>query len=98
MKVSIITATYNSQSTIRDTVESVLSQTHTDFEHIIVDGLSRDNTLSIIKEYEDIYNGRLSIVSERDNGIYDAMNKGLARATGDIVGILNSDENKLIND
>lgn len=92
MKISIVTATYNSQSTIRDTLESVLSQTYSDFEHIIVDGLSSDDTLAIIKEYEPQYKGRISIVSEPDKGIYDAMNKGIARATGDVVGILNSDD------
>lgn len=92
MKISIITATYNSGVTIRDTLESVLSQTYTDFEHIIVDGKSYDDTIAICREYEKKYDGRLRIVSERDKGIYDAMNKGLRMATGDIVGILNSDD------
>ena len=92
MKISIITATYNSAKTVRDTIESILKQTHTDFEHIIVDGLSKDNTLEIVKSYEKEYNGRLKIISEKDSGLYDAMNKGVKLATGDIIGILNSDD------
>lgn len=92
MKISIITATWNSGATLRDTMESVLSQNFTDYEHIIVDGNSKDNTLSIIKELEPRYNGRLKWTSETDKGIYDAMNKGIAMATGDVVGILNSDD------
>lgn len=92
MKVSIITATYNSESTIRSTIESVLAQTYTDWQHIIVDGGSTDSTLSIIDEYRDAYNGRITLVSESDRGIYDAMNKGLDLANGDVVGILNSDD------
>lgn len=92
MKISIITATWNSGETLRDTLESVLSQSFQDFEHIIVDGLSRDNTLKIVKELEPKYNGRLKIVSEKDKGLYDAMNKGIAMADGDVIGILNSDD------
>ena len=92
MKISIVTATFNSAKTIKDTIESVLNQTHQDFEHIIVDGGSRDETMSIVKSYEAIYNGRLRYISERDDGIYNAMNKGLKMATGDIVGTLNSDD------
>ena len=92
MKISIITATYNSGKTLRDTLESVLSQTYGDFEHLIIDGGSSDNTLDIVKEYEPRYVGRLRWISERDRGIYDAMNKGIALATGEVVGILNSDD------
>lgn len=92
MKISIITATWNSGATLRDTMESVLSQSFTDYEHIIVDGNSKDNTLSIIKELEPRYNGRLKWISESDKGLYDAMNKGIAMATGDVIGILNSDD------
>ena len=92
MKISIITATYNSEKTLRDTLESVLNQTYDDYEHIIVDGLSKDNTMKIVKEYEQKYNGRLRYISEKDSGIYDAMNKGIKMATGDIIGILNSDD------
>ncbi|MDE6175052.1 MAG: glycosyltransferase, partial [Duncaniella sp.] len=92
MKISIITATWNSGSTIRDTLESVLRQTYTQIEHIIVDGGSSDNTMDIVRELEPLYQGRLRYVSEPDRGIYDAMNKGIAMATGDIIGILNSDD------
>lgn len=92
MKVSIITATYNSASTVRDTIESILKQTHQDWELIIEDGLSRDDTLSIVKEYEPKCQGRMRIFSEKDEGIYDAMNRGIAHATGDVIGILNSDD------
>lgn len=92
MKISIVTATYNRADTIRDTIESILSQTYQDWEHIIIDGASKDNTLDVIKEYEDRYNGRLVLVSEPDHGIYDAMNKGIKFATGDVIGILNSDD------
>lgn len=92
MKISIITATYNSSTTLRDTMESVLSQNYSNWQHIIVDGGSMDNTLEIIKKYEPKYNGRLKWISERDRGLYDAMNKGIAIADGDIIGILNSDD------
>lgn len=92
MKISIITATYNSEKTIKDTIESILKQTYTNYEHIIVDGLSKDNTMQIIKEYEGKYNGKLKYVNEKDSGLYDAMNKGIKMATGDIIGILNSDD------
>lgn len=89
MKVSLITVTYNSESTIRDTLQSVFGQKNVDVEYIIIDGKSSDNTLSIIEEYRD----QISVfVSEKDKGIYDAMNKGISLATGDIVGILNSDD------
>lgn len=92
MKISIITATYNSGKTLRDTMRSVLSQSYPDWEHIIVDGGSKDNTIDIIKEFEPEYSGRLRWISEPDKGIYDAMNKGIAMADGDVVGILNSDD------
>ncbi|MBD5334082.1 MAG: glycosyltransferase, partial [Bacteroides sp.] len=77
MKISIITATYNSGATLRDTMESVLAQDYDDFEHIIVDGCSKDNTLEIVRELEPLYGGRLRWISEPDRGIYDAMNKGI---------------------
>lgn len=92
MKLSIITVTYNSGKTLRDTIESVLSQTYTNYEYIIVDGASKDNTIDIIKEYEPKFNGRMLWISEPDKGIYDAMNKGIKMATGDAVGLLNSDD------
>ncbi len=92
MKISIITVTYNSSKTLKDTLESVLKQTYKNYEHIIVDGLSKDNTMQIVKEYEEKYNGKLIYISEKDSGLYDAMNKGIKMATGDIIGILNSDD------
>lgn len=98
MKITIITATYNSGGTVRNTLESVLEQTYADFEHLIVDGASKDNTLDIVKEYLPRYHGRLRYISEPDKGIYDAMNKGIAMATGDVVGILNSDDFYTAND
>lgn len=92
MKISIITASYNSGKTIRHTVESVLRQTYPDFEYIVVDGGSTDNSIDIVKEYQVAFKGRLKWISEKDKGIYDAMNKGIRMATGDVVGILNSDD------
>ena len=92
MKISIITATYNSEKTLKDTLDSVLKQTYKDYEHIIVDGMSKDNTMQIVKEYEEKYDGKLKYISEKDTGLYDAMNKGIKMATGDIIGILNSDD------
>lgn len=92
MTISIITATFNSGVTLRDTFESVLAQTYKDIEYIVVDGKSKDNTIEIIKEYEPRFNGRMRWISEPDKGIYDAMNKGIAIATGDVIGILNSDD------
>jgi glycosyltransferase involved in cell wall biosynthesis len=89
MKISIITVSYNSSATIRDTIASVLSQTYTDFEYILVDGNSTDGTLDIIQSYQ---HPNMRWISEPDKGIYDAMNKGVQMATGDIVGILNSDD------
>lgn len=92
MKISIITVTYNSENTLKDTLESVLNQTYQNYEHIIIDGMSKDNTMKIVKEYEEKYNGKLKYISEKDTGLYDAMNKGIKMATGDIIGILNSDD------
>ena len=92
MTISIITATYNSGKTLCDTLDSVLRQTYSDYEHIIIDGASSDDTLAIVREYEARYKGRLSYISEPDKGLYDAMNKGLALAAGNVVGILNSDD------
>ena len=89
MKVSIITATYNSESTIIDTIKSLELQTYIDIEYIIVDGLSTDSTIELIKKHSS----RVStFIIEKDKGIYDALNKGLAAATGDIVGFLHSDD------
>ena len=92
MKISIITATYNSGRTLRHTIESVLRQTYQDIEYLIVDGCSKDDTLEIVKDYESKFGDKMRWISEPDNGIYDAMNKGLRMATGDVVGILNSDD------
>lgn len=92
MKISIITTTCNSAATISDTLESVLSQTHKDWELIIQDGLSQDETLSVVRRYEPLFGEKMRIFSEKDEGLYDAMNRGIARATGDVVGILNSDD------
>jgi glycosyltransferase involved in cell wall biosynthesis len=89
MKVSIITVCFNSASTIKKTILSVLSQTYLNIEFIIIDGNSKDNTLEIIKTHED----EISIlISEPDKGLYDAMNKGISVATGNLIGILNSDD------
>lgn len=87
-KISIITVTYNSSLTIADTLKSVESQKYKNIEHIIVDGKSTDDTVDIIKSFPHINKW----VSEKDAGLYDAMNKGLKLATGDIIGILNSDD------
>lgn len=92
MRISVITATYNSGRTIGDTLESVLRQTYSDVELIVVDGASRDDTMDVVRRYEPRFGGRLRWTSEPDRGIYDAMNKGIARATGDVIGILNSDD------
>ncbi len=88
MKVSIITVVYNNVSTIRKAIESVLSQDYNDIEYIIIDGGSTDGTVDIIIEYGD----RVKYVTERDHGLYDAMNKGIRLSSGDVVGILNSDD------
>lgn len=92
MKVSLVTVTFNSDQTLRDTIQSVFNQTYSNIEYIIIDGLSKDNTVEIIRKYEPQFQGRLKWISERDNGLYDAMNKGIRMSTGDIVGIINSDD------
>lgn len=92
MKFSLITVTFNSSVTLRDTIQSVLLQTYPDIEYIIVDGLSEDATIDIIKEYEPLFHSRLNWISEKDQGLYDAMNKGFKMATGEIIGIINSDD------
>jgi glycosyltransferase involved in cell wall biosynthesis len=88
-KISIITVVWNNALTIRDAIDSVLSQTYKDREYIIVDGASTDGTVDIVKSYGDKIT---KFISEPDKGLYDAMNKGIGLATGDIVGILNSDD------
>ena len=89
MKVSIITVVKNNVSTIKHAIESVLGQTYNNIEYIVIDGDSTDGTYDIVEKYNDKIN---KFISEKDNGLYDAMNKGLKHATGDIVGILNSDD------
>lgn len=88
MKISIITVCYNSEETISDTIQSVLSQDYKDVEYIIVDGKSTDRTLEIIQSIKS----RIKLISEKDRGIYDAMNKGINIASGDVIGILNADD------
>ena len=92
MKFSIITICFNSEKTIERTIKSVLAQTCRDYEYIIVDGASKDSTLDIVKRYEPMFEGRMKWKSEPDKGIYNAMNKGIKRASGDIIGIVNSDD------
>jgi glycosyltransferase involved in cell wall biosynthesis len=89
MKISIITVCYNSAATLEKTILSVAHQTYKDIEYIIVDGNSNDGTLELIKKHEDKIS---KWISEPDKGLYDAMNKGIALATGDLIGILNSDD------
>lgn len=89
MKISVITVAYNSASTIADTVCTVASQTYTDIEHLVVDGNSTDETVQTVQAYQ---HPRLILSSEPDKGIYDAMNKGMLRCTGDIIGFLNGDD------
>lgn len=88
MTISIITASFNSEKTIGDTLESVKCQEYNNIEHLVIDGLSTDNTLHIVGQYSHI----ARVISGKDKGIYDAMNKGLQVATGEVIGILNSDD------
>lgn len=92
MKFSIITVCYQSEKTIERTIKSVLAQTYKDYEYIIVDGCSKDRTLDIVKKYEPLFEGRMKWKSEPDKGIYDAMNKGIERSSGEMIGIVNSDD------
>ena len=92
MLVTIITPSFNSEKTIRRTIESVLNQTYQNIEYIIIDGASTDQTVKIAKSYEEAFGGRMYIVSEPDEGIYDAMNKGIRMAKGELIGIVNSDD------
>lgn len=89
MKISIITVCYNSEHNLQDCINSIKKQVHGDIEYIIIDGNSTDKTMSVINHNENIVN---LFLSEPDNGLYDAMNKGLSLATGDVVGFLNSDD------
>ena len=88
-KITIITVVKNGEKYLEKNIKSLINQSYQNYEHIIIDGLSKDKSLEIAKKYKDkIY----KIISEKDNGIYDAMNKGIKNATGDIIGILNSDD------
>ncbi len=98
MKISIITATFNSGRTVGDTLESVLGQDYSDYELIIKDGGSKDDTLDICRSYESRFAGRMRIIEGVDGGLYDAMNQGIAAASGEVVGILNSDDYFTSND
>lgn len=89
MKISVITATWNSEATVKDTIRSLRAQTYTDVEYLVIDGGSTDKTLEIVERNRDKVD---YFVSEKDSGIYDALNKGIAAATGDIVGFLHSDD------
>ncbi len=91
-KFSIITIAYNSGKTIERTIKSVLEQSFPDYEYIVVDGLSSDNTLEIVKKYEPLFEGKMKWMSEKDKGIYNAMNKGIRMASGNVIGIVNSDD------
>jgi glycosyltransferase involved in cell wall biosynthesis len=92
MKISIITVCFNSIKSIRTVFQSVLSQIDIDLEYILIDGSSTDGTIGVIKDYAEKYPQIIKWVSEPDNGMYDAMNKGIVMATGEIIGILNSDD------
>ncbi len=91
LKFSIITVTYNSSKTITQTIQSVINQSYSNFEYIIVDGASTDGTVDIIKRYAEV-DSRIRYISEVDKGIYDAMNKGIKMAKGDAIALLNSDD------
>lgn len=101
MRFTIITIAFNSEKTIERTIKSVLAQTYKEYEYVVVDGASKDGTLDIVKRYEPLFEGRMKWKSEPDKGIYNAMNKGIKMASGDIIGIVNSDDwldiNALLN-
>ena len=88
MKISVVTVCYNAVKTIEQTIQSVLGQTYTDFEYIVVDGGSKDGTVDVLERYSD----RLRYISEKDEGIYDAMNKGVGMARGEVIGIIGADD------
>lgn len=92
MKISVITISYNSEKYIEDTIKSILSQDYEYYEYIVIDGNSTDRTVSILENYKKKFNGKMRYISEPDKGIYDAINKGISLATGEIVGLLHSDD------
>ena len=89
---SIITVCYNSSKTIEKTIESVLNQNFDDYEYLIIDGQSTDGTIDIVESYKEKFGKKLRLVSEKDNGIYEAMNKGISMAKGKLIGLINSDD------
>jgi glycosyltransferase len=89
MKVTLITASFNSEETIEETIRSVVSQNYADIEYILIDGKSKDRTLAVAENYKDHI---ATIISEVDNGLYDALNKGIQRSSGEIIGFLHSDD------
>jgi len=95
VKISVITVTFNSSATVRDTIDSVLSQTYAPYEYIVVDGASTDDTVAVASSYRSKFEEKgikFTLLSEPDNGMYDAMNKGLKLSSGEIIGIINSDD------
>lgn len=92
MRISLVTAVFNGAGTIRDTFDSILKQDFADYEYIVKDGGSRDGTIEIIKEYEPLFAGKMKWVSSPDQGLYDAINQGIKMSSGEIVGIINSDD------
>lgn len=95
MKVSVITVSYNSEKTIKDTIESVLNQDYDDLEYFVIDGASKDRTVEIARSFAEKFSEKgfsYTVISEPDNGIYDAMNKGIRLSCGEIIGIVNSDD------
>ncbi|MEG0253726.1 MAG: glycosyltransferase, partial [Muribaculaceae bacterium] len=92
MTITLITVVLNCVDTISDTINSVLSQTYKDIEYILIDGGSTDGTLDIIYEYESKFNGKMHVFSEPDTGVYNAINKGITLAKGDVIGLLHADD------
>lgn len=90
--ISVITVCYNSEKTIERTLRSMLNQTYSNYEYLIIDGKSTDRTLEIIRKYEPLFGGKMKLYSEPDKGIYDAMNKGIKKAAGQLIGMVNSDD------
>ena len=96
-KITIVTASFNSEKTITDTIESILNQTYHNIEYLIIDGGSTDETIEIVKRYENKFQGRLTWISERDNGIYDAWNKALKLYSGEWICFVGSDDIMTLN-
>jgi glycosyltransferase involved in cell wall biosynthesis len=92
LKVTIITVSYNSELFIKSAIESVLNQGYENIEYLIIDGNSKDRTKKIVKEFKNDFGEKMKYISEPDNGIYDAMNKGIEMSSGEIIGFLNSDD------